>query len=302
MNRRDFIKGSALTAAGLAIAGQGISHPFASPFAARPVGVQLFTLFGKIEQDVPGNLKKIKDIGYSTLESAFSTKPNFYGYSAKEFKALAEQTGLQWQSHHVIGTPFKLPPDAKIPDNLKNMPKPKDLQSNAQELVDDAAAGGVKYIVCSSIDISSGDAVKSSIETLNKAGELATKAGLVLCYHNHDAEFKTVDGVVPYDLFLSQLSPSILFELDLAWISKAGKDPVEVFKKNPGRFPLWHVKDFDKEFKTLQPVGQGAIDFKRIFAAADTAGLQIAFVEHDMPPDAFASITASMNYIKTINK
>jgi sugar phosphate isomerase/epimerase len=309
MKRRDFMKGTALTAAGLAVAGQAFSNPFKKPFlpvdkafAARPVGIQLFTLFGKLEADVPGNLKKIKDIGYTTLESAFSIKPGFYGMSAKEFKALAEQTGLEWRSHHVIGTPFKLPPDAKIPDNLKNMPKPKDLQTNAQELVDDVAAGGVKYIVCSSIDISTGDHVKSSIEILNKAGELATKAGLVLCYHNHDKEFATVDGVVPYDLFLSQLSPAIQFELDLAWISKAGKDPVDLFKKHPGRFPLWHVKDFDKEFKNLQPVGQGVVDFKRIFAAADTAGLKYPFVEHDMPADAFASITTSFDYIKTVNK
>ena len=302
MKRRDFMKGTALTAAGLAIAGQGFSNPFGNAFAPKPVGVQLFTLFGKIEDDVPGNLKKIKDLGYTDIESAFSLKPNFYGYSAKEFAALAKQIGLGWKSHHVIGTPFKLPPDAKVPDNLKNMPMPKDLQNNAQELVDGVAEGGVKYIVCSSIDISSGDNVKKSIEVLNKAGELATKAGLVLCYHNHDKEFATVDGVIPYDLFLSQLSPAINFELDLAWVSKAGKDPVDIFKKNPGRFPLWHVKDFDKDFKTLMPVGQGVIDFKRIFAAADTAGLKYAFVEHDMPPDAFASIASSISYIKTINK
>jgi sugar phosphate isomerase/epimerase len=144
--------------------------------------------------------------------------------------------------------------------------------------------------------------VKSSIDILNKANEVATKAGLTLAYHNHDKEFATVDGIVPYDLFLSQLSPSVKMELDLAWVSKAGLDAVEMFKKNPGRFPLWHVKDMDKEFKTLQPVGSGVIDFKKIFAAADIAGLQHAFVEHDMPPDAFASISSSMTYLKTILK
>lgn len=302
MKRRDFIKGSALAAAGVAVAGQGFSQPFEAAFAPRPLGVQLFTLFGKIEQDVPGNLKKIKELGYTDLESAFSMKPNFYGYSAKEFAALTKEIGLGWRSHHVLGTPFVPPPNMKLPENMQNMPKPRDLKNNAQEIVDEVAASGIKYLVCASIDISSGDSVKAAVDILNKAGEAATKAGLVLCYHNHDAEFKTVDGVVPYDVFLSQLSPSIQFELDLAWVSKAGKDAVEMFKKNPGRFPLWHVKDFDKEFKTLQPVGQGVIDFKRIFAAADTAGLQYAFVEHDMPPDAFASITASINYLKTINK
>jgi sugar phosphate isomerase/epimerase len=302
MKRRDFIKTSALSAATIAMAAPAFSQPFTMPLAGHPVGLGMFTLFGVIEKDVPGTLKKVKSIGYSELESAFSMLPGYYGMSAKEFAAFTKDLGLNWRSHHVLGSPFVLPPDAKIPDNLKNMPKPKDLTSNAQELVDDVASGGIKYIVCASIDISSGDKVKSSIETLNKAGELAQKAGLTLCYHNHDAEFKTVDGIVPYDQFLSQLSPSIKMELDLAWVSKAGVDPVALFKKHPGRFPMWHVKDFNKDYTQLQPVGKGVIDFKKIFAAADTAGLQHAFVEHDMPADAFASITDSITYIKKIWK
>jgi sugar phosphate isomerase/epimerase len=91
-------------------------------------------------------------------------------------------------------------------------------------------------------------------------------------------------------------------ELDLAWVSKAGVDPVELFKKNPGRFPLWHVKDFDKEFKTLQPVGSGVIDFKRIFANAELAGLVHPFVEHDMPPNAIESLRSSITYLNSILK
>lgn len=302
MNRRDFIKGSAITTAGLALAGPALSHPFGPAFAMRPVGLGLFTLFGVIEQDVTGTLKKVKDIGYSELESAFSMKPKYYGMTGKEFAALTKDIGLAWRSHHVLGTPFVLPPDAKVPDSFKNMEKPKDLSNNAQELVDDVASTGIKYIVCASIDISTGDKVKSSIDTLNKAGELAQKVGLTLCYHNHDKEFATVDGIVPYDLFLTQLSPSIKMELDLAWVAKAGKDPVDIFRKNPGRFPMWHVKDFNSDFTQLQPVGKGVIDFKKIFAEAKTAGLEHAFVEHDMPQDAFASITDSMTYLKTILK
>ncbi len=302
MKRRDFLRNTALTAATAAIGGQAFATDFGSHFAMRPIGLQLFTLFGKIEADVPGTLKKIKGIGFSELESAFSTKGGYYGYSAKEFNTLAKDNGLAWRSHHVLGTPFVPPPGVKLPENFASMPKPKDLKTNSQEIVDDLAQGGAKYLVCANIDISTGDNVKSSIDILNKANELATKAGLTLAYHNHDREFMTVDGIVPYDLFLSQLSPSVKMELDLSWVSKAGLDAVEIFKKNPGRFPLWHVKDMDKDFKELQPVGSGVIDFKKIFAAADIAGLQHAFVEHDMPADAFASISSSMTYLKTILK
>lgn len=298
MKRRDFLRNTALTTAALGFSATAFSS--IKYKAMRPVGLQLFTLFGKLEADVPGNLKKIADLGYSEIESAFSIKPGFYGMGAKEFAALAKNTGLTWSSHHVLGNPFVLPSGAQVPAGFADMPKPKDLKNNAQEIMDEIAPTGVKYVVCSSIDISSGDNVKSSIDVLNKSGELATKAGLTLAYHNHDKEFVAVDGVVPYDLFLSQLSPNIKFELDLAWVSKAGKDPVELFKKNPGRFPLWHVKDFDKDFKNLQPVGKGVIDFKRIFAEAKTAGLEHPFVEHDRPADAFASITDSITYLKTI--
>jgi sugar phosphate isomerase/epimerase len=302
MNRRDFLRNTALTTATVAVAGPAFSKMTFGTQAMRPIGLQLFTLFGALEQDVAGNLKKIADLGYSELESAFSMKPGFYGMGAKEFAKLTKSLGLAWRSHHVLGTPFVLPPGAKVPAGLENMPKPKDLKNNAQELVDEAAEGGVSYLVCSSIDISTGDNVKSSIDILAKAGDIASKAGLGFAYHNHDKEFKEVDGIVPYDQFLSQLSSNVKMELDLAWAAKAGKDPVELFKKNPGRYPLWHVKDFDKDFKTLQPVGKGVIDFKKIFAAADTAGLQHAFVEHDMPPNAFESIAASITYLKTILK
>lgn len=91
-------------------------------------------------------------------------------------------------------------------------------------------------------------------------------------------------------------------ELDLAWATKGGKDPVELFKQNPGRFPLWHVKDLDAKFETILPVGEGAIDYKRIFDAASTAGMKHFFVEHDMPKDAMASIQSSYVYLDKLLK
>lgn len=82
---------------------------------------------------------------------------------------------------------------------------------------------------------------------MNKTAEACKKAGLLLAYHNHDAEFKAVDGNVPYDLLLSETNADTMkMELDLCWVTKAGVDPVELFKKHPGRFHLWHVKDLDK--------------------------------------------------------
>jgi sugar phosphate isomerase/epimerase len=106
-------------------------------------------------------------------------------------------------------------------------------------------------------------------------------------------------------------------EMDLCWISVTGHDPVSYFKRFPGRFPLVHVKDVkempkvapgkkdefvDTDFEKHQMTepGSGVIDWKRIFAHADEAGIQHYFVEHDDPADPFASIAASYKYLSAL--
>jgi sugar phosphate isomerase/epimerase len=171
-----------------------------------------------------------------------------------------------------------------------------------QQLVDEAAEAGIPYLVCASTPTKTADEIKRSIEVLNKTGEACKKANLTLAYHNHTGEFEKIEGQTQtaYDMFLSQLSPDIKMELDLCWATKAGMDPVELFKKNPGRFQLWHVKDLNKEKQGPAAVGEGIIDFKRIFDNAEVAGMKHFFVEHDMPADPYASITTSYNNLQKI--
>ena len=268
-----------------------------------PIGLQLFTFFNTIDDDVTGTLKKVAGIGYKEIESAFSKKGGYYGMKAKEFNSMLKDMGMSWQSHHVLGAPFKLPPGAQMPKGADGkpmvIPPMKTLQDNYQEIVDDVAAGGVPYLVCANIPTGSLEEIRKSIDTLNKSAEACSKAGIILAYHNHDMEFKAIDGKIPYDLLLSETDPNKLkMELDLCWVTKAGVDPVALFKKNPGRFHLWHVKDLDKGMTGPQPVGSGIVDFKRIFENAEIAGMKHFFVEHDMPKDAMASITESYNYLK----
>ncbi len=302
ITRRSFIKKSALAIGALAISQEMVASMAA---ASRPVGLQLFTFFNEIDNDVLGTLKKIAGVGYTEIESAFSKKGGYYGMKPKEFASTLKDMGLSWKSHHVIGAPFKLPAGAKLPTGPDGkpmvIPPMKNLKDNMQELVDSAAEGGVPYLVCANTPINTMDDIKSSIEVLNKTGELAKKAGLIFAYHNHDAEFKAVDGQLPYDMFLAQVDSSLMkMELDLAWAVKGGKDPVEIFKKNPGRFPLWHVKDLSKDYQKIEPVGSGVIDFKTIFANASTAGMKHFFVEHDMPANPLESITTSIANLRKI--
>ena len=293
-SRRRFLQQSSAFLAASVLAPRFLS---AQSFTKRPVGIQLFTLMGKFDQDVKGNLQKIADLGYTEIESAFSGLSGFYGMSGKDFMSLNKDLGLNWVSHHVNGAPFKPRPGM----DMSRLPKMLTLRENASQLVDVAAEAGVRYLVCANTPIDTKDELAASLATLQKTAELAKKAGLTFCYHNHDAEFKVIDGQKTFDVFASQISADLLkFELDLGWASKAGVDPLELFKQHPGRFPLCHIKDLDAEFKNILPVGEGVINYKRIFDAAKSGGLEHFFVEHDFPKDAFESLRISKKALDAI--
>ncbi|MFM6948490.1 MAG: TIM barrel protein [Aquirufa sp.] len=269
----------------------------AQSMASRPVGLQLFTLFGQIEKDVKGSLQKVANAGYKEIESAFSMLPGFYGMTAKEFSSYLTSIGMTWTSHHAMGAPFKPRPGF---DSSK-MPKMLSLKFDTNEIIDSLAGSGVQYLVCANIPIDSKQEIEEAVSILNKSGEAAKKAGLTFCYHNHDAEFKTVEGLRPFDVFAKEVPADLMkFELDLGWVSKAGIDPVDLFKQHPGRFPLCHVKDFNKDFSEILPVGNGIIDYAKIFQSASIGGLQHFFVEHDMAKNPYESIATSMASLRKV--
>ena len=293
--RREFMKRSGA----LALGGMVLPHLSGAEELlvkkSHSVGVQLFTVMRQISEDLNGTLKKIADIGFTDIESAFSFNGPYYGNKPKDLKKLIESMGMKWRAHHVLGAPFTPPPGATM-----NIPKMDTLRDSHQKLVDEAAEGEVKYLVCANTPIKTLDEIKASIEVLNKTGEACKKVGITLAYHNHDAEFKAVEGVIPYDLFLSTTTPDIKMELDLAWAIKAGIDPVQLFKKNKGRFPLWHVKDLSKDAQMPVEVGNGTLDFKPIFAAAKESGMEYFFVEQDGAPSPIENLTTSFTNLKKI--
>jgi sugar phosphate isomerase/epimerase len=171
--------------------------------------------------------------------------------------------------------------------------------------VDDAAEVGLKYMVCAWLAPSERgtlDHYKQVADDLNKAGETCKKAGIQLCYHNHDFEFIQENGKYPYETLLNATDPKLVkMEMDLYWMTKANQDPIAKFNQYPGRFPLLHLKDMDNTPKRMfTEVGNGIIDFKKILAHADTAGVKYFFVEQDIcPGDPMDSATKSYNYIKS---
>jgi sugar phosphate isomerase/epimerase len=216
-NRRKFLQSTGTLVLG-SVALSGKASSFLNAMAPHPVGIQLFTFFNIMDADVKGTLTKVAAIGYKEIESAFSKKGGYYGMKPKEFKAMINDLGMSWKSHHVLGAPFKLPKGAKMPAGPDGkpmvLPPMLNLRDNMQQLVDEAAEGGVKYLVCANAPTGTLEEIKSSVAILNKSAEAAHKAGLVMCYHNHDMEFHEVEGKVPYDLLLSETN--LKMELDLA--------------------------------------------------------------------------------------
>ena len=300
ISRRKFLQNTGALAVGsLAVASSSSASPFFNT-AIAPIlaGIQLYTVTSKIEADLDGTLKKIAEIGYKELESAFTRKGGYYGLKPKEFAAKAKEFGMIWRAHHCGGAPFRMPAGATPPVGPDGkplvFPPMKNLRDNFQEVVDDCAEGGVQYLVCSSTPIDTLDDVKKSIETFNKTGEACKKVGITFAFHNHVKEFEKVEGQLPYDMFLTQVGSDLMkMELDLAWVTKSGTDPLELFKKNPGRFPLWHVKDLSRITQRPVEVGEGYVDLKRVFADASTAGLKYFFVEQDQAPDPLVNVATS---------
>ena len=268
MTRQQFLKlGALATSAALLPSLDGMAQ------TPKKVGLQLYTLRDAMAKDPDGTLKKVADIGYKEVESFGYADGKFFGKTPKEYAAKLKELGLSAPSgHYMTGKVMKA--KGTLTDDWKRA-------------VADAAEIGQKYMVCAYLfppERTKLDDYKQFADLFNKSAEVCRAAGIQFAYHNHDFEFKAMDGKIPYDLLLSNTDPKLVkMELDLYWATFAGQDPVALFKKHPGRFPLWHVKDMEKSAdRAFAEVGTGSINFQRIFDAKKTAGMTNYFVEQDV--------------------
>ena len=243
------------------------------------IGLQLYTLRDAMKADFTGTLEKVASIGYREVEFAgyFDRKP-------KEVRETLDRFRLTSPASH-----FGF---AALRDDLNS-------------LIDTAKTIGHKFIVCPSLPADQRKTIadyQKIGEIFNHAGETCRKAGLELAYHNHDFEFPTIDGKVPYDVLLAATDPKLVkMELDLYWMTKAGHDPLVYFDKHPGRFSLVHVKDMDNTAKKdFTEVGRGTINFKKIFAQSGKAGIRHYLVEQDRSTAPLDSIKVSYDYLSKL--
>jgi len=235
-------------------------------------GLALYTVRDAMMKDARATLEKVAQAGYVNVESAGYNNGKFYNLSPTDFKALLDEMKLTPISAHQGSVNF----------------------ANIDQQIADLKTAGFKYFVVPVPPMGSFyfDAVnkkmamkggaKALAETLNILGAKCKAAGLELLYHNHDFEFsKDADGNVILDYLLEHCDASTVnFQMDLYWVTKAGQDPVAYFKRYPGRFKIWHVKDMDDQGR-FAPVGNGKIDFKRVLANKKLSGMLYYFVEQD---------------------
>jgi sugar phosphate isomerase/epimerase len=268
--RRKFVQQSAVLSIGaLAL----LRCKTAQITGSNNIGLQLYTVRDAMTADAKGTLTALAKMGYTDVEGAGYGNGKMYGMAPKDFKMLLNDLGLRMNSMHtMLGT--------HVPNQERTLINKPEL------LMEDCNILGLSYLICPYLfdhERKTMDQYKKLTDSFNKLGELSSKYKIQFGYHNHDFEFMTVDGQIPYDYMLQNTDPkNVTFELDLYWVKKAGKDTFEYFSKHRNRFELWHVKDMDntpEQFFT--EVGNGVIDFKSIFTKKKESGMKLFYVEQD---------------------
>lgn len=285
LSRKSFIINSCLTIATLLLA-----PAIACVAQKKAVGLQLYSLREDLPKDLKGTIEKVAKAGFTEVETyGFSIKTQFWGLTPAEFKKLLSANGLKAVSgHYGLGT--------YLADG--NMDELKAAIAAAKVL-------GSEYVTIPYLDASirkNAEDYKKLAAKINIAGKMCKDAGLRLAYHNHDFEFQKQGETTGYQILLNETDKKLVdFELDLYWVVRSGNDPIKLFKANPGRFKMWHVKDMDKTNPALNAeVGTGSINWKPIFADAKLSGMKHFFVEHETnyKPNPIESVAASCAYIK----
>jgi sugar phosphate isomerase/epimerase len=282
-SRRKFLSLSAAGTLGAVVLSQYACKPAAAPVPAPAavdpktfgVGLQLYTVRDAMERNPADALARISKIGYKYVELASYADGKFYGYAPVEFKKIVGDLGMEILSSHTQVEAKGITLD------------------NAKKMAEDHALLGAKYCIQPWINDEDRNIAtyQKMVSDWNKIGEIMKQNGLKFGYHNHNFEFNTLDGKVPYfDIFLAELDKELVtMEIDLFWLAKAGQNPVEIFNKYPGRFELFHLKDeyttetpyYEVTSIDQAPVGEGKINFKDILAAKDVAGMKYMIVEQD---------------------
>ncbi len=275
LSRRELLGSTA--ALGLAACAAPLISPTMAATQKRVPGIQLYTVRDAMATDVAATLQAIAGIGYREVEFA-----GYFDHSPAQIRKMLDDFGLVSPSTHT---------DARV---MRDDPRP---------VIDAAIEVGHQYVTVAWLrpeDRQSIDDYRNWAEVFNRAGEICKASGLRLAYHNHDFEFASMQGEVPFDVLLSETDAGLVdIELDLFWVRTAGRDILDVIRQAPERITMSHIKDFDADGNMVD-VGKGMIDFAGILGDPAAAAIRHCFVEHDAPADPFQSVAFSHYSLKSI--
>uniref|UniRef100_Q021Z1 Xylose isomerase domain protein TIM barrel n=1 Tax=Solibacter usitatus (strain Ellin6076) TaxID=234267 RepID=Q021Z1_SOLUE len=252
------------TAGALAL---GIPRLKADPLGM-PVGCQTYPVRDILAKDFEGTLRQIAAMGYRRIEmcspASYAEYRPLAAMKPAEMRKKIEDAGLKCESCH-YGF--------------------RELKENLAERVAYAKELGLTQMVLSSFglraDATMADYRQAATE-LNRIGEESAKSGLPMGYHNHNNEFKELDGVLIYDELMRTFDPKLVkMQFQVAVIS-LGYQAATYLDKYPGRFISMHLADYSTTEKKAVPVGSGVVDWKKLFAAAKTGGIKNYFVEMNL--------------------
>lgn len=306
MKRRNFLK-AVLSAA--AVTG-GLGSRFAYSGDCPPQllnGVQLWSVRDLLAEDAPGTFEAIGELGFNAVELfGLGGDPvkdaRIFGLEFDELSRILNASGLSARHSHTVQNWQDADAIARVAEKL-------DIDvvilAAAEEFFDRQR---VSFVPAASVD-----QVRKLADKLNTAGEQYRRHGITFAYHNHWTEFVPVENQVPLDLLIEHTDPdNVRFELDIAWITAAGGDPVSFLNKNLDRIVSCHLKDIDqkKELPISSPTeafvdavlepGAGTIDFEPIIEILTRGGVTNAFVEVDKADDPLAAIQRGRLHLQTL--
>ena len=270
MNRRQFFGKSAMGIGAALFASQiPMNLEAATGYKAlkKPLGFQVWTVKDQLIKDFAGTLKMMAGLGYQSVEmcsppgyasSGFGPLMNMGG---AEMKKIVEDAGLVLEStHYGMG----------------------ELRDNLNERIDFALESGQKQMIASSFwlpkEATMGDWLKAADE-LNEIGAKTKKAGIQIGFHNHHMEFEKIDNVLIYDELMDHFDPDLVKMQFQVAVINIGYKAAYYFNKYPGRFISAHLADWSTTTNKQVPVGQGIVDWKEFFNAAEKSGVKNYFVE-----------------------
>ncbi|MEZ4940102.1 MAG: sugar phosphate isomerase/epimerase [Saprospiraceae bacterium] len=269
LSRRHFLKSTALATAGFYAMGSKACSPRSS--APEHLGIQLYSLRDDMKKAPANTLKAVAEMGYREVEAYGFNEGKLFGYAYPEFGALLKDNGLSMPSTHA---------GVSLADYNK---ADDDISDTVKKWIDAAPALGLKYLISPSINADEWSRMDQVVKFYAAMGRYCQKAGVRFGHHNHEYEYqqKAPDGRLLIEWILQEVDPALMsMQMDLCWVVYAKNDPVDWFRKYPGRWELCHAKDLmAPDRRETAIVGEGIVDFKTIFKNRENAGLQYFIVE-----------------------